>query len=318
VPELLLCATSAALDLRDLHRAVERQTPEGVAVRSAPGFLALAGGEGEGLVRDQAVRRGAAVVVVVPGGQDLLAHALLTVHAARTAGLAVPAVVVAGPGGAGQREALREHASAEVHELPDPAAPSGRVADWPLAAWAAADPAEAPGAEEGGIPVLAAYGGWESRPVPDPRTAGRDKVDPVLLEVVAAEGPVLASRAFGLVNRAAGGMKLTAAARAPLSSSAYRLRHQGRLDIEDPDETDQGEEVLRLAGSAPVRVRALGPRGLDEVPLAEIADLMRRLRDLGCPDPGLPRAVLDTYGLVRMTGKAESYLARAQALLDQD
>ena len=316
MPELLLCATSAALDLRDLHRAVERLAPEGVTVRSAPGFLAQASG-GEGLVRDEAVRRGTAVVVVVPGGQDLLAHALLTAQAARGAGLAVPAVVVAGPGGAGQREVLREHAGAEVYELPDPAAPSGKVADWPLGEWAAAEPGGGAG-EAGGIPVLAAYGGWESRPVPDPRSAGRDKVDPVLLEVVAAEGPVIASRAFGLVNRAAGGMKLTTAARAPLSSSAYRLRHQGRLDLEAAEEHDQGEEVLRLAGSPPVRVRELGPRALDEVPLAEIAELMRRLRDLGCPDPGLPRAVLDTYGLVRMTGKAESYLARAQALLDQD
>jgi len=289
-----------------------------VTVRSAPGFLAQASG-GEGLVRDEAVRRGAAVVVVVPGGPDLLAHGLLTAQAARAASLAVPAVVVAGPGGAGQREALREHAGAQVLELPDPSAPSGKVADWPLAAWAAAEPeAGGGGGEEGGIPALAAYGGWESRPVPDPRTAGRDRVDPVLLEVVAAEGPVLASRAFGLVNRAAGGMKLTSAARAPLSSSAYRLRHQGRLDLEEADAHDQGEEVLRLAGSAPVRVRELGPRALDEVPLAEVAELMRRLRDMGCPDPGLPRAVLDTYGLVRMTAKAESYLDRAQALLDRD
>lgn len=315
MPELLLCATSAALDLRPLRHAVERLAPEGLTVRSAPGFLALAG-DGAELVRDEAVRRGAAVVVVVPGGQDLLAHALLTVQAARGAGLAVPAVVVAGPGGAGQREALREHVAAEVHELPDPAAPSGRVADWPLDAWAMAEPGGGGTEEASGIPVLAAYGGWESRPVPDPRSAGRDRVDPVLLEVVAAEGPVLASRAFGLVNRAAGGMKLTTAARAPLSSSAYRLRHLGRIELEAPEEHDQGEEVLRLAGSPPVRVRQLGPRALDEVPLAEIAELMRRLRELGCPDPGLPRAVLDTYGLVRMTGKAESYLARAQALLD--
>ena len=314
MPELLLCATSAALDLRDLHRAVERLAPEGVTVRSAPGLLALAGDAG-GLVRDEAVRRGAVVVVVVPGGADLLSHALLSAQAARAAGLAVPAVVVAGPGGAGQREALREHANAEVHELPDPAAPAGKVTDWPLAEWASAEPGSG-GEQEGGIPVLAPYGPWEARPVPDPRTAGRDRVDPVLLEVVAAEGPVLASRAFGLVNRAAGSMKLTTAARAPLSSSAYRLRHLGKVDLEDADEHDQGEEVLRLAGSPPVRVRQLGTRSLDEVPLAEIAELMRRLRDLGCPDPGLPRAVLDTYGLVRMTAKAESYLARAQALLD--
>jgi hypothetical protein len=61
-----------------------------------------------------------------------------------------------------------------------------------------------------------------------------------------------------------------------------------------------------------VRVRELGPRTLDEVPLGEVAELMRRLRAAGATE--LPRAVLDTYGLVRMTAKAEEYLARAEEL----
>jgi hypothetical protein len=311
VPELLLVATTQGFDARDLVRAIERHAPEGVTVRSAPGLLAPRR-EGDGLVRDAARERGATVVVVAPGGPDLASHALLTVEGARSVGLPVAAVVVAGPGGADQRAVLREHAgAADVVELPDPQAPSGAVATWPLLEWAAAEPAPAGGAA--GEIALAPYSAWDPRPVPDPRAAGRGAIDPVLAEIVAAEGPVLASRAYGLYNKAAGGKKLTTIARAPLSGAAYRLRMAGRIEIVRADETPgQGDEVLRIAGSPRVRVRELGPRPLDEVPLEEIAELMERLTTAGAND--LKRAVLDTYGLVRLTAKADEYLERAFAL----
>ncbi len=54
-----------------------------------------------------------------------------------------------------------------------------------------------------------------------------------------------------------------------------------------------------------MRVRELGDRILEEVPLDEIAELMRRL---GGPDK---RAVLTTYGLVRLTQRADEYLNAA-------
>jgi hypothetical protein len=312
VPELLLVATAAAVDTRDLVRALERAVPDGVAVRAVPGLLAPTG-DGR-LARDGARARGASVVVLAPGGPDLANHALLSVEAARAVGLAVAAVVVAGPGGAEQRAVLREHAGADVVELADLQTPSAAVATWPLAAWAEAEPILAAGVGAARV-ALAPYGGWEPRAVPDPRSAGRGAIDPVMLEIVAAEGPVLASRAYGLYNRAAGGRKLTTIARAPLSSAAYRLRAEGRVEIATSAQAgEQGEDVLRLAGTPAVRVRELGPRALDEVPLEEVAELMRRLRTAGAAD--LPRAVLDTYGLVRMTTKAEEYLGRAARLAD--
>jgi hypothetical protein len=309
VPELLLVCTTASLDARDLVRAIERQAPEGVGVGAAPGLLAPLR-EGEGLVRDAARARGATVVVVVPGGPDLASHALLTVEGARSVGLPVAAVVVAGPGGADQRTLLREHAgAAAVVELPDPQAPSSAVASWPLGEWAAAE-AVAPASSGGGV-ALSPYSAWEpGAGVPDPRSAGRGVLDPVLAEIVAAEGPVLAGRAYGLLNRAAGGKKLTSIVRAPLSAAAYRLRMAGRIEIvRDEEGAGQGDDVLRPAGSPPVRVRELGPRGLDEVPLDEIAELMDRLAAGGADD--IKRAVLDAYGLVRMTTKADEYLERA-------
>jgi hypothetical protein len=153
---------------------------------------------------------------------------------------------------------------------------------------------------------LEPYTAWTQRPVPDPRSAGREAIGPVLLEIVHAEGPMLAERAYRLYVKASGGKALTSIARAPLSGAAYRLRQAGAIQFEGD------AEVLRPAGVAEVRVRELGPRTLDEVPLREVAELMRRLRAAGATE--LPRAVLDTYGLVRMTAKAEEYLARAEEL----
>ena len=307
MPELLLVSTTQGFDARDLVRAMERQAAEGVTIRSAPGLLAPRR-EGDGLVRDAARARGATVVVVAPGGPDLASHALLTIEGARSVGLPVAAVVIAGPGGADQRAVLREHAgAADVVELPDPLAPSGAVAAWPLSSWAVAEP-EAAGATGGDV-ALAPYSAWEPKPVPDPRAAGRGAIDPVLAEIVAAEGPILASRAYALYNKASGGKKLTSIARAPLSAAAYRLRMAGRVEIVPADEGAQGEEVLRSAGSPQVRVRELGPRSLDEVPLDEVAELMERLTMAGADD--LKRAVLDAYGLVRLTAKADEYLERA-------
>src|SRR3954454_8732294 len=313
VPELLLVATTQGFDARDLVRALERQAPDGVTVRSAPGLLAPRR-DGDGLVREAARERGATGVVVAPGGPDLASHALLTVEGARSVGLPVAAVVVAGPGGADQRAVLREHAgAADVVELPDPQAPSSAVATWPLREWAVAEPA--PDDAAGGDVALAPYSAWETHSVPDPRAAGRGAIDPVLAEIVAAEGPVLASRAYGLYNKAAGGKKLTTIVRAPLSAAAYRLRMAGRIEIVRAEETPgQGDEVLRMAGSPRVRVRELGPRALDEVPLEEIAELMERLTTAGADD--LKRAVLDAYGLVRLTAKADDYLEQAFALTE--
>jgi hypothetical protein len=159
---------------------------------------------------------------------------------------------------------------------------------------------------------LEPYRAWEPRAVPDPRSGGRDALMPVVMEIVEVEGPVLAGRAFGLYTRASGGKKLTGAAKAPLTGAAWRLKIQDRLVIaREGATTIDNSDVLRAAGTPPVRLRELGPRTLEEVPLDEVAALMRRLRDAGTGRADLKRAVLDTYGLVRLTARADEYLGRA-------
>jgi hypothetical protein len=171
-------------------------------------------------------------------------------------------------------------------------------------------PAAGGGARKGVVQVdLEPYTAWQPRPLPDPRSAGRETIGPVLLEIVHAEGPVLAERAYRLYVKASGGKALTSIARAPLSGAAFRLRQAGAIEFEGD------ADVLRPAGTPAVRVRELGPRALDEVPLREVAELMRRLRAAGATE--LPRAVLDTYGLVRMTSKAEAFLHDAEQLAQE-
>ena len=166
-------------------------------------------------------------------------------------------------------------------------------------------------ARKGAVTVdLEPYTAWPAHAVPDPRTAGREAIGPVLLEIVDAEGPILAERAYRLYVKASGGKALTSIARAPLSGATFRLKAAGAIEMEE------GSEVLRPAGTAEVRVRELGPRALDEVPLREVAELMRRLRAAGATE--LPRAVLDAYGLVRMTAKAEDFLAQAEQVSEMD
>jgi hypothetical protein len=126
-----------------------------------------------------------------------------------------------------------------------------------------------------------------------------------------------ASRAYALYNRASGGKKLTSVARAPLSSAVYWLAQEHRLTLTRKDDIPwQDDDLIRLPDTPPVKVRELGTRTLEEVPLDEIAELMARLRaarGIG-DDIEMKRAILSTYGLMRLTSRADEYLGLAIGL----
>ena len=187
------------------------------------------------------------------------------------------------------------------------------------------------------------YAVWQGGGLSDPRTAPVAQIVSHLLEIVTAEGPVTADRAYRLYIRGAGSSKVTQRAKAPMEQALGRLTLRRQVEVDEFDNAGEPQQVLRLAGTPAVVVRELDERSLYEVPLNEIAELMghKRRELLGRAGAGdqpahavadvireaalrrasperIKRAVLDTYGLIRMTQAAEQYLSTALALLEGD
>jgi hypothetical protein len=291
--------------------------------------------------RDLAAELQLPVVLAVRATPDATNLVRLSVAAARAGRLTIPAVVLTGwpdPPSRVQldeRRLLAETAGVPLHELPEsPGARADAIRDWPVDEWIRARPPEPPAPAARPAPAavqspatpmappaptaadlaLEPYTAWPSRPTGDPRSTPRPRIMEAMLEIVAAEGPMRASRAYALYNRSSGGKKLTTIARAPLSSAMHWLAQERRITMVRRDEVPwQDDDLVRMPDQPAVRVRELGPRTLEEVPLDEIAELMRRL---GTSDEAaLKRGVLQAYGLVRLTQRADEYLGLAVGLL---
>ena len=189
---------------------------------------------------------------------------------------------------------------------------------------------------------LGPYPAWQGGGLPDPRTAPVAQIASHLLEIVTAEGPVTADRAYRLYIRGAGSSKVTQRARAPMEQALGRLTLRAQVEVDEFPQDEVTQQVLRVSGTPAVVLRELGERTLYEVPLNEIAALMSHKRQelLGrsggrqsthavadvirqaslrrASPERIMRAVLDEYGLVRMTQAAEQYLSDALALLEAD
>ena len=310
------------LDPAALVAEAREAADDGVLIAAAPGGL-MASLTERYSNRDFARELGLPLVIAARASGGVTAQVRLAGEAARAAGLPVAAVVLTGwpdPPNRVQldeRELLAKIARAPVVVLGD--TPDG-AERWPVAQWMeaeappAAEAAQQPVAPEAGPITLDPYDAWQPRQVGDPRNTPRPQIMQTMLEIIDAEGPMTAMRAYSLYNRAAGGRKLTSVAKAPLSSAVYWLAREGKLTLtRDAEIPWQGDDMVRLPDQPAVRVRELGPRALDEVPLDEIAELVKRLRGArGSSDPTeLKRAILTTYGLVRLTSRADEYLGLA-------
>jgi dethiobiotin synthetase len=334
-----------ALDPGALRAALAEQAGSGVALVCVAGGL-LAPLTPRYAVRDLLRDLGLPLVLAVAADAGAVNLARLSLESARGGGLRVAAVALCGWPEPPDRARLDDHrllaSLAGVPVVLAERRDDDRARPWPAAEWLAEadellaargaadapgmaarppaarpEPAPAPAAAAAPL-VLEPYTAWEGTAPGDPRSTPRPAIMATLEAIVAAEGPLLAARAYGLYNKAAGGRKLTSIARAPLSSAAYWLARERKLVLVPAQDVPwQEDDVLRLPDTPAVRVRELGPRTLDEVPLDEIAELMRRLGASGRlqTTDELKRAVLDAYGLVRLTARADEYLQLAIGLL---
>ena len=171
----------------------------------------------------------------------------------------------------------------------------------------------------GRVDGLEPYVEWTSPgSVPDPRTAKPVELAGLLTEVARREGPVVAVRAYRLINRASGSQRLTAPARRALNRACASAVRTGDVVAANPLNLEgQGHLVLRSPESREVILRERGPRELDELPPDEVAMMLRLL----CDDTGeeeaesLKRRALEKLGWVRLTRGVNEFLDQCIALM---
>ena len=145
------------------------------------------------------------------------------------------------------------------------------------------------------------YRAFEGTTAP-PLEATRSMVVEGVVEIVEAEGPIIGDRLIQVYNRASGGSRAGRNIRSRINSAITSAVRQGQL-VEDNPTDQQGNKykTFRLPEQPEVHQRELGDRTIHEVPPAELAVLVAFRRTRGLPREGCYRAILDDYGLVRLT-----------------
>ena len=166
---------------------------------------------------------------------------------------------------------------------------------------------------------IADYVEWKpATQVPDPRTAKPFQLQTLLSEVVEHEGPVIAIRAYRLINRASGRQRLTRPAKSALNRACASAVRTGVVATTNPlKRAGQAQLVLRNPKSPKVILRRRGPRQLDELPPDEVATLLRSLSAATGPmdTNALKRRALEQLGLVRLTRNVSAFLDQCIELI---
>lgn len=158
---------------------------------------------------------------------------------------------------------------------------------------------------------LKTYPEWVGAKLADPRQATMDQIEHGLIDIVATEGPILKDRLFSLYAKAADLGRVYSHTLTRLENGLKQAVKSKSLAVDVDEFGSFSEEALRLPDQDLIIVRERGTRTLHEIPASEIAELMLdvRLQHELISKEDLYRAVLKTYGLIRLTKASEDRLA---------
>jgi very-short-patch-repair endonuclease len=151
---------------------------------------------------------------------------------------------------------------------------------------------------------------------PDPRNASPANVRAALRRIIEQEGPLNKRLLFRLyiegcptLHRAGKTVKNL------LNRALYGMQRAGEIVVEDElGDRSLESQVLRLAGTPRVRERPAGQRDLLEIRPSELFLVLERLSSSAAgtmeSDEDLMRALLERYGMSRLTQVRRRYLAR--------
>ena len=158
-------------------------------------------------------------------------------------------------------------------------------------------------------PSLPAYIEWEPHPIPNPRIAPRENVIHALVEIVQVEGPATWRRIFDRYRIGLELGRLKGPTREALEASAkIAVRTSQIVEWAQVDSDDWYNRLVRVPTAAEVWLRQRGHRKLEDMPPAEIAELMYT-RNFHEADEELAfRQILEMYGLRRLTAGTREHL----------
>lgn len=151
---------------------------------------------------------------------------------------------------------------------------------------------------------LEPYVEWQSSRIDDPISISRNELAKHLVAVTEIEGPILCHRLFQVLNNAAGNNKLGKNIRSAMNKALYHAEQAGDLVIDRPlGETGYLQTTVRLPEQHLLKVRQIGPRPLDHVPPAEVAEVLILARSASGngSEEAVFRELLHFYGKSRLT-----------------
>lgn len=157
------------------------------------------------------------------------------------------------------------------------------------------------------------YGCWQEQNLFDPREINIVEVGDILLDIVQAEGPMLCYRAYLLYANAAGIGRISNEIRVRFDMAIKSKISAGKILSENElNQMHIYDTFIRAENTPAILLRARGDRKLDDIPPSEIALLAaficRESKMYVYSRPDLLRRILDYYGLIKLTSKAENYI----------
>jgi very-short-patch-repair endonuclease len=140
-----------------------------------------------------------------------------------------------------------------------------------------------------------------------------------IVRIVEFEGPILGHRLHQVYVKAAGGRRVGREIARQLNQAITLAEQRGLIVSENPlGEGGVKSKTFRTPSQPSVSPRELGPRTLDSVPPAELAQHLSELAGdcSSLSDEKLFRAVLDLLGLKRLTENTRAVLSSAMELTD--
>jgi very-short-patch-repair endonuclease len=151
--------------------------------------------------------------------------------------------------------------------------------------------------------------------VPDPRTVNVGVVADSLCQIIDAEGPMIAKRAYDIYLRGCGIKRLGGELKSTMNRALATAVRQGRVVSESPPgRSGLILSTVRSKGTPAVSPRRRGPRSFDEIPPGELRAVGSYLSDILAMTPGSDehlRAILESFDLKRLTPQVSTAIREA-------